>query len=53
MLLAISSIQDFGKSFYMTWDMSVDEFARKLINQGMILGTSAFVYRIGKKHFYF
>ena len=24
----------------------VDEFAKKLINQGMILGTSAFVYRI-------
>ena len=23
----------------------VDEFAKKLINQGMILGTSAFVYR--------
>jgi leucyl-tRNA synthetase len=27
--------------------VSVDEFAKKLINQGMILGTSAFVYRIG------
>ncbi|UNY99495.1 leucine--tRNA ligase [Zhouia spongiae] len=26
--------------------LPVDEFARKLINQGMILGTSAFVYRI-------
>ena len=25
--------------------VSVDEFAKKLINQGMILGTSAFVYR--------
>jgi len=25
--------------------ISVDEFAKKLINQGMILGTSAFVYR--------
>jgi len=24
-----------------------DEFAKKLINQGMILGTSAFVYRVG------
>ena len=28
----------------------VDEFARKLINQGMILGTSAFVYRIEGKN---
>lgn len=27
--------------------LPVDEFAKKLINQGMILGTSAFVYRIG------
>ncbi|NIK91644.1 leucine--tRNA ligase [Mangrovimonas sp. CR14] len=26
--------------------VQVDEFAKKLINQGMILGTSAFVYRI-------
>ncbi len=26
-----------------------DEFAQKLINQGMITGTSAFVYRLGKK----
>lgn len=26
----------------------VDEFAKKLINQGMILGTSAFVYRVHK-----
>ena len=26
--------------------LPVDEFAKKLINQGMILGTSAFVYRI-------
>ncbi len=26
--------------------VAVDEFAKKLINQGMILGTSAFVYRI-------
>src|SRR5690606_31020494 len=24
----------------------VDEYAKKLINQGMILGTSAFVYRV-------
>ena len=28
--------------------LPVDEFAKKLINQGMILGTSAFVYRIGE-----
>lgn len=27
-------------------EVPVDEFAKKLINQGMILGTSAFVYRI-------
>ena len=26
--------------------VNVDEYARKLINQGMILGTSAFVYRL-------
>lgn len=26
--------------------LAVDEFAKKLINQGMILGTSAFVYRL-------
>ena len=26
--------------------VTVDEFAKKLINQGMILGTSAFVYRL-------
>ena len=26
--------------------VSVDEFAKKLINQGMILGTSAFVFRV-------
>ena len=26
--------------------LPVDEFAKKLINQGMILGTSAFVYRV-------
>ena len=33
--------------------LPVDEFAKKLINQGMILGTSAFVYEAlfdGKKH---
>ena len=31
----------------------VDEFAKKLINQGMILGTSAFVFReVGTKRFY-
>ncbi|MCG8794397.1 leucine--tRNA ligase [Tenacibaculum finnmarkense] len=33
--------------------LSVDEFAKKLINQGMILGTSALVYEAlfdGKKH---
>ncbi|MEP5339411.1 MAG: class I tRNA ligase family protein [Algibacter sp.] len=29
----------------------VDEYAKKLINQGMILGTSAFVYRIDKINF--
>jgi leucyl-tRNA synthetase len=28
----------------------VDEFAKKLINQGMILGTSAFVYRLNLAH---
>ncbi len=27
----------------------VDEFAKKLINQGMILGTSAFVYRVNER----
>ena len=31
----------------------VDEFAKKLINQGMILGTSAFVFREeGTRRFY-
>ncbi|MCK0107958.1 leucine--tRNA ligase [Flavobacteriaceae bacterium S0825] len=30
-----------------------DEFAKKLINQGMILGTSAFVYRINEKPEFF
>lgn len=30
--------------------LPVDEFAKKLINQGMILGTSAFVYRIQPFH---
>ena len=30
-----------------------DEFAKKLINQGMILGTSAFVYRVSEKPEYF
>jgi leucyl-tRNA synthetase len=31
----------------------VDEFAKKLINQGMILGTSAFIYQeLGTKGFY-
>jgi len=29
----------------------VDEFAKKLINQGMILGTSAFVYRLIFNHY--
>ncbi|MCG7500528.1 leucine--tRNA ligase [Tenacibaculum sp. Mcav3-52] len=29
--------------------LPVDEFAKKLINQGMILGTSAFVYRVDVK----
>lgn len=29
----------------------VDEYAKKLINQGMILGTSAFVYRLDKIDF--
>src|SRR5690606_6754365 len=27
-------------------DLPVDEYAKKLINQGMILGMSAFVYRV-------
>ena len=31
----------------------VDEFAKKLINQGMILGTSAFVYRVSENPEYF
>ncbi len=31
--------------------VSVDEFAKKLINQGMILGTSAFVYRLKLEFF--
>ncbi|MFC4723155.1 leucine--tRNA ligase [Geojedonia litorea] len=31
----------------------VDEFAKKLINQGMILGTSAFIYRVNQKPDYF
>ncbi|GAA4280594.1 leucine--tRNA ligase [Gaetbulibacter aestuarii] len=30
-----------------------DEFAKKLINQGMILGTSAFIYRINEKPNFF
>lgn len=30
--------------------LPVDEFAKKLINQGMILGTSAFVYRLQDKN---
>jgi leucyl-tRNA synthetase len=30
-----------------------DEFAKKLINQGMILGTSAFVYRLNEKPEFF
>ena len=30
-----------------------DEFAKKLINQGMILGTSAFVYRVNEKPEFF
>ena len=30
----------------------VDEFAKKLINQGMILGTSAFVYRLENSNTY-
>ncbi len=29
----------------------VDEYAKKLINQGMILGTSAFVYRLNSNEF--
>ena len=29
----------------------VDEYAKKLINQGMILGTSAIVYRLNSKDF--
>ncbi|WP_139957621.1 class I tRNA ligase family protein [Flavicella sediminum] len=33
--------------------LPVDEFAKKLINQGMILGTSAFVYRISPASFGF
>ena len=32
--------------------LPVDEFAKKLINQGMILGTSAFVYRLEKSNTY-
>ncbi|WP_224484969.1 leucine--tRNA ligase [Robertkochia aurantiaca] len=30
--------------------LPVDEYARKLINQGMILGTSAFVYRLPEQN---
>ena len=30
--------------------LPVDEFAKKLINQGMITGTSAFVYRVEGEH---
>jgi leucyl-tRNA synthetase len=32
--------------------LAVDEFAKKLINQGMILGTSAFVYRLEGENTY-
>lgn len=38
------------KFLYDLGHVPVDEFARKLINQGMILGTSAFVYRIEGKN---
>jgi len=34
------------KFLYDRGHLPVDEFAKKLINQGMILGTSAFVYRL-------
>ena len=34
------------KFLFDTGFVPVDEYAKKLINQGMILGTSAFVYRI-------
>ena len=38
------------KFLYDLGHVPVDEFAKKLINQGMILGTSAFVYRIDGKN---
>ena len=38
------------KFLYDLGHVPVDEFAKKLINQGMILGTSAFVYRIDEKN---
>ena len=38
------------KFLYDLGHVPVDEFAKKLINQGMILGTSAFVYRIEGKN---
>lgn len=38
------------KFLYDLGHVPVDEFAKKLINQGMILGTSAFVYRLEGKN---
>ena len=38
------------KFLYDLGHVPVEEFAKKLINQGMILGTSAFVYRIEGKN---
>ena len=38
------------KFLYDLGHVPVDEFAKKLINQGMIMGTSAFVYRIEGKN---
>ncbi|MGB2116880.1 MAG: leucine--tRNA ligase [Flavobacteriaceae bacterium] len=40
------------KFLYDLGHVPVDEFAKKLINQGMILGTSAFVYRIEGKNIF-
>lgn len=40
------------KFLFDTGRLTVDEFAKKLINQGMILGTSAFVYRLEGENTY-
>jgi leucyl-tRNA synthetase len=40
------------KFLYDLGHVPIDEFAKKLINQGMILGTSAFVYRIEGKNIF-